>query len=539
MASVFLSYDHEDSVRAAPIAAALDANGHAVWWDRQIHGGAEYNNEIESAVESADAVVVLWSARSVRSAWVRDEAGEGRDRGRLVPVLIEPVKPPMGFRQYQTLDLSEWNGGKRIPRLPELLQSIERVAAPRASEPVTATTIMQPAPKGQRVLPGTVAPTVSRRTLLGGSAAAVAAVAGGGIWWATRPREDPRFDALMDQANDAIRLWKLDDHTLGLVAQAVAIQPNNAKALGMLAALRSIGAQSADPKDVPAIVEQSESEARRALSIDPREPYGLLAMFELQGSTLDWITRDQRLRQIIAIDGGNIGAIAELVLLTQATGMCRESWDWNERAIGLAPLNPDFLSKRALKLWILGRLPEADKVIDQVRALNPKEPWPWWVRFYLYAMTGRAAAAQAMLDGNPTMDGRPALAQMWRTSLPALDRPSPAALAKAREACINGARMSGQLASDGVQILAALGEIDAAFDVANGLLLSRGPVVQQAQPGSDESVAAAGWRIGTQWMFTPAAKAIRADPRFLPLCEGVGLTDYWRRRGVRPDYQRA
>src|SRR5438067_1659094 len=103
MASVFLSYDHEDSARAAPLAAALEAHGHSVWWDRHIHGGAEYNSAIETAVEGSDAVIVLWSEKSVRSAWVRDEAAEGRDRGCLIPVLIDAVKPPMGFRQYQTI----------------------------------------------------------------------------------------------------------------------------------------------------------------------------------------------------------------------------------------------------------------------------------------------------------------------------------------------------------------------------------------------------------------------------------------------------
>ena len=136
--------------------------------------------------------------------------------------------------------------------------------------------------------------------------------------------EDPRFAALMDQANDAIRLDKFDGHTVKLVERAVAIEPNNASAIGMLAALRSIAAQGAGPEEMPAIVEQSEKEARRALSINTKEPYALLAMFELEGSTLDWTARDQRLRQIIAIDSSNIGAIAELVLLLQAAGMSRE-----------------------------------------------------------------------------------------------------------------------------------------------------------------------------------------------------------------------
>ena len=134
--------------------------------------------------------------------------------------------------------------------------------------------------------------------------------------------------------------------------------------------------------------------ARRALSIDPGESNALLAMFELEGSTLDWLTRDQRLRRIIAIDPTNIWAIAELVLLLQAAGLSRESWSWNERAISLAPLSLDFLTKRALKLWVAGRVTEADKVIDQVRALYPTEQWPSFVRFLIFATTDRVEAAQ-------------------------------------------------------------------------------------------------------------------------------------------------
>jgi hypothetical protein len=229
--------------------------------------------------------------------------------------------------------------------------------------------------------------------------------------------------------------------------------------------------------------------------------------------------------------------LAEIVLLTQATGMWRESWDFNEQALALAPLNLDYLSKRALKLWILGHVPQADKVIDQARALNPKHPWLWWVRFYLYAVTGRPQAAQAMLSGDPTML-YPPLAKIWKHALPALVDHSPSAIAATRDACIDGARKSAILASQSVTILALLGNLDTAFEIANGLLLARGPIVRQDQAGSD-ATRDASWRISTQWMFTPAAKPMFNDPRFLELCKGIGLTDYWRRRNVKPDYQLA
>lgn len=144
MASVFLSYDHEDAERAGPIASALEKAGHSVWWDRQIHGGAQFNAEIERAVEEADAVVVLWSPRSIQSAWVRDEAAEGRDQGKLVPITLEGAKPPMGFRQFQTIDLSGWKGRKPPPKIPELLHAIEKIAGGTGASPPATPAPAQP-----------------------------------------------------------------------------------------------------------------------------------------------------------------------------------------------------------------------------------------------------------------------------------------------------------------------------------------------------------------------------------------------------------
>lgn len=106
MAKVFLSYDREDAAKARTVAQLLERAGNTVWWDRNIKGGAQYSKEIETALADADSVVVLWSPSSIDSAWVRDEAAAGRDSGRLVPVMIEPTTPPMGFRQYQTIDFT-------------------------------------------------------------------------------------------------------------------------------------------------------------------------------------------------------------------------------------------------------------------------------------------------------------------------------------------------------------------------------------------------------------------------------------------------
>jgi len=127
LANIFLSYDHDDATGAAAIVTAFEKAGHKVWWDRQIHGGAQYNSEIENAVAAADAVVVLWSERSVQSAWVRDEAAEGRNSGKLVPVSLDATKPPMGFRQFQTIDLAGAKGRRRAAKLDEILAAVDKV----------------------------------------------------------------------------------------------------------------------------------------------------------------------------------------------------------------------------------------------------------------------------------------------------------------------------------------------------------------------------------------------------------------------------
>src|SRR4029453_14102144 len=106
MASLFLSYARDDVRRAERVAQALESAGHDVWWDREVHAGSRFSAEIDRALKAADLIIVLWSRSSIDSAWVHDEAAVGRDSGRLVPVMIEPTKPPLGFRQYQTVDLS-------------------------------------------------------------------------------------------------------------------------------------------------------------------------------------------------------------------------------------------------------------------------------------------------------------------------------------------------------------------------------------------------------------------------------------------------
>src|SRR5262245_54631536 len=105
MSEIFVSYAREDAGRVALLAAGLEKHGWKVFWDRKIPSGKSWHDVIEVALNRADRVIVVWSKDSVRSEFVRDEAGRARAREALVPVLIDDVPPPLGFGQIQAANL--------------------------------------------------------------------------------------------------------------------------------------------------------------------------------------------------------------------------------------------------------------------------------------------------------------------------------------------------------------------------------------------------------------------------------------------------
>jgi adenylate cyclase len=114
MADVFLSYASEDRSRVEPIVGHLTSCGYSVWWDRELIAGPSFDQIIERELDAARCVVVAWSEHSVGSHWCRAEANEGLERKILVPLSIDPVRPPLAFRSLQTASLCDWpnDGGE-------------------------------------------------------------------------------------------------------------------------------------------------------------------------------------------------------------------------------------------------------------------------------------------------------------------------------------------------------------------------------------------------------------------------------------------
>ena len=109
-----------------------------------------------------------------------------------------------------------------------------------------------------------------------------------------------------------------------------------------------------------------------------------------------------------------------------------------------------------------------------------------------------------------------ATAACWRGIQAGLKQQSKAArLASAKQArtCL-----TGSLLSSSIQAMAVLGDLDAAFALAETMDQRYLIIMTDFSP-----------------LFFPSTIAMRTDPRFLPLAEKLGYVDYWKQTKTQPD----
>lgn len=106
MPDVFLSYSSKDRAVAERIQAGLADQGYDVFWDQNTPPGIDWDTWIRSKLKDSRCVIVLWSKTSVSSPNVRHEAMVGRERSKLLPVLVDDLDPddfPMGLYLVQAI----------------------------------------------------------------------------------------------------------------------------------------------------------------------------------------------------------------------------------------------------------------------------------------------------------------------------------------------------------------------------------------------------------------------------------------------------
>jgi DNA-binding winged helix-turn-helix (wHTH) protein/Flp pilus assembly protein TadD len=379
---------------------------------------------------------------------------------------------------------------------------------------------------------------LARRAVIAGGASLLT-LFGAGLWRArgqTRHAEAQRWtdrgdvllrDAVPLQAGEAVPPLRA----------ALRIDPTDARALGLLALTEEISANNGGSSNAGDTIRFAERAARAALQRDPSEPHARLAMIDITAASLDWSQVEDRLETLRASAPVNLHVLGSLTSFLQAAGRTSKSWLYNEQAAAAAPTSPTPQWRRALRLWTAGRNEEAVNLSERLLPLWPRHALVWNARFMILAFTGRTRAAAAMLrDAAPAPgNAHPVRLAQWLPTLDAFADPSPARIARAREANMAAAQLNPGQATYAAMALSQLGEIDAAFVVIDGLLLSKGPLVANRPISPRSFVANSPSWCRTQWLFMPPLAAVRGDARFGPLCEEIGLARYWRQRGVGPD----
>ena len=87
----------------------MEALGVEPWWDTSLNGADNFTEEIQKQLVDAKAVIVIWSAHSITSTYVRKEASIALQSKKLIAtrtVDLDYAALPDGFREQHT-DLVE------------------------------------------------------------------------------------------------------------------------------------------------------------------------------------------------------------------------------------------------------------------------------------------------------------------------------------------------------------------------------------------------------------------------------------------------
>ena len=611
MANVFLSYARDDAATAQSIAAALEQAGHDVWWDIHIRGGAQFSKAIEEALAAADAVVVLWSKRSIESPWVRDEAAAGRDAGRLVPATIDGTSPPLGFRQFHSINLSSSRSGssiqallaavdavageakedksglpnagpRRLPRLSTWSLVIAGLALigvaallfwrDRADDrvPIAAVTVPE-GDGGSAALARDLFVRLGRLQATNPEALSLVASPSRGAAFllqvgAPTPSRPNASLALID-GKDRTLLWSRTyeqpsdaqadlRQQLAYAASTVlrcAGQASNSKLSDnsrktFLNACAEYAEGTADLSIVAAMFEQV---AQAEPHFRPAWSKLLLAQSSAAVSALLTNGSDAEIRPSllghIAEARKRHGVFAELLVvemeLLPLTAFANRL-KLADEAIALDPKNPNALFARGDELMSVGRVSNAIADVSRAYVLDPLSPVRRDQNINFLISAGRtAAAAKALADAERLSPGSASLANLrlrfhaWlgdpgpaaklfaasgsvspvtETWIAARTNPSPPNKERAAAEARTMFERSGDLTFF-AQVMAGLGRADEVY-VAIAKLTKPLP------------------KDNTYVYFTPWMRSFRADPRFMQVARGLGLTEYWSKSGKWPDF---
>jgi DNA-binding winged helix-turn-helix (wHTH) protein/tetratricopeptide (TPR) repeat protein len=489
-------------------------------------------------------------AIEVIPAWrqVRSECQGRTLEPRVMQVLVALARAEGGIVGRDELIARCWGGRivgeNAINRVISILRAL--AAETQAFEIETITKVGYRLHRnGARAEPALVpsAPllsSLSRRTAIATVSAGVAtAAAGAGGYWLWREDLSPQRRAAQRHYQAAIDSERLGDagraQAIARYEQAVRTDPNYAPAWGGLARALASSVDTLEERQIEPVALRIDQAADRALRLDPGNADALLAQVAVTPGYRNW-ARQQRVAEDALARCPELGVIRALLATSLANvGRNREALVVIRNAVAREPLMPGYQARLAWLLWQTGHAEASRARFDAAARRWPEHMFVWVLRFMFLSFTGATAEALAMTRGANSIAARigPLPANLATICARGVAPGAGVQEKSAAVAAIIAGRKQGRIASFiSIPYLAAMGELTTAFEQCFDYMFGK------HDPLTGERVPLAPYaERWTDFLFAIPAAAMRADPRFPKLTDAVGLDDYWRATGSRPDFQ--
>ena len=380
-------------------------------------------------------------------------------------------------------------------------------------------------------------PSLARREIMIGAGAVAAVAAAGGGWaFIHRDRTPPEAKLLIADVRQSLREASVDQvgNAIAKLRQAIEIAPDNAEAWGLLAFAYMSAARTGPAADREELRARGNTAIQRALSLDPHQPDVLCARILSLRQYLNWYNFEMTVRAALARNPNHPGLNFQLGYLLSQVGRTNEALDRYDYVLSALPMSTSLRVVKAVTLWDLGRLDEAESAITRTFELFPRHYGIWFTRLYFLMYNGRATEAVAMLADK---DARPTGIPEWNfdltgTQVSALAAGDAAEVKHTIELWKKESRRGTGFTELAAVFAGFAGDTDEAYRLLNGLYFNRGFSMDDYYFSKEQGIHA-GVERHTFTLFRRPIAAIRRDPRFGAMTRELRLDDYWNRTGSR------
>jgi hypothetical protein len=146
MVDVVICYSRENQATARQLAEGISRLGYEVWRDEEAGSEAESTERVSDRIAGAKAAIVIWSAASAASEWIKSEAILARGLKRLIQASADDRPPPIPFDPGQVASISSWLGDDNHPGWASIKASLAGLAGPPTAGAVADETVRSDSP---------------------------------------------------------------------------------------------------------------------------------------------------------------------------------------------------------------------------------------------------------------------------------------------------------------------------------------------------------------------------------------------------------